>query len=298
MTNIFANDESLAVALVQCEALDCLSEDDLKNNLEALCQWMERAARAYPGIDLVVFPECSLHGAHPDMNPGLAISTEDPVLDRIKRKCIELKTWAYINILERNNHPSGRPYNTSLLINDMGEIALQQRKINPFVPLEAAIPGDELEVCQGPKGAVFGIMLCYDGDFPEVGRELALKGANVLLRPSSYMEPYSEAWTFVNRARAYENLAYVVAVNRVGTSHVFTWFGKSMAVDFDGRVVTQAPPGVTWLTKVDLDINAVNRARAQYRTCNHLFNLKHRGYTALPPYGDMKNIYSVYKDWT
>ena len=140
-------------------------------------------------------------------------------------------------------------------------------------------------------------MTCYDGDFPEVARELSLQGANVLLRPSSYMEPYSEPWTYVNRTRAFENLAYVIAVNRVGITYQYNWFGGSMAVDYTGKILTQAPYGIPWATKVDIDPRLAETARKEFRTHNHLYNLKHRGYSGLPPEGDQRNVYSVYRDW-
>lgn len=297
MANIFTSPETLGVAMVQCEAIDCLRWEEVEANLAGLLGWMDRAVRAYPGVDLIVFPECSLQGAHPDADATIETEVPGPVTEALGRRCRELGVWAYFNVLEKSGSPAQRPYNTSLLIDATGTIVLKQRKINPFVPLETALPGDRLDVCPGPKGTVLGIMLCYDGDFPEVARELAYRGATVLLRPAAYMEPYSDPWVFVNQSRAYENLAYVVAVNRVGTTHQFTWFGGSMAVDYDGRILTQAPRGVPWLTKVDLHPGLVRSARATYRTCNHLHNLTRRGYAGLPPHGDRRNVYTVYRDW-
>lgn len=140
-------------------------------------------------------------------------------------------------------------------------------------------------------------MTCYDADFPEVARELAFQGANVLLRPSSYMEPYSEPWVFVNQARAYENLAYVVAVNRTGITNRYNWFGGSMAVGIDGKILTRAPHGTPWVTKVDLNPAEADLARKEAKVHNHLYNLKHRGYVGMPQGGDESNPYSVYTLW-
>ena len=82
-------------------------------------------------------------------------------------------------------------------------------------------------------------------------RELALKGAEVLIRISAYMDPWGATspmdwWTVINRARAIENLAYVVACNQgANAAHYppFSWPGGSMIVDYDGRVLAEAPEG-------------------------------------------------------
>jgi len=193
------------------------------------------------------------------------------------------------NILESDD---GKIYNTSLLVDDKGEIAIKYRKVNTFAPLERNHPGDKFTVCQGPKGAVFGLMTCYDGDFPEVGRELALLGANVFLRPTSYMEPHSLQWEFTNRARAYENLAYVVACNRTGNSELFTWFGASEVVDYNGRVIAKMPASGEWMTKVTIYPELASQARKERKECNHLYNLFHRGNGSDNPLGLVQNPYT------
>jgi len=288
--------KSLGIVLVQCEAIDCVTLEDVETNVKGLLDWLERASEAYPEAEIVVFPECSIQGAHSEAKSDIYIDIPGDITDRLSKKSKEYALWAVYNFLEKSP-VEDFPYNTTIIIDDKGKIVLKHRKVNPFVPLEKAIPGNEINICKGPKGAVFGIMTCYDGDFPEVARELSFKGANVMLRPSCYMEPYSRQWGFINQARAYENLTYLIAVNRVGTSQMFTWFGGSMAVDFNGNIIIQAPFGNVWMTKVNVYPLLVNEIRKDYKACNHLYNLKHRGYVGVPPQGDQKNIYSVYRDW-
>ncbi len=297
MTNLYASDHELAVALMQTEALDCRSEADVMMNVDGLCRAVEWAARAYPGLDLAVFPESCIQGAPPEPHPGLFLDLGGGAVQKLQEVCASQNIWALFNLLEKNARPGLKPFNTTILINASGAIALKQHKINPFVPTEDSFPGEVISTCKGPKGSCLGVMTCYDGDFPEVARDLSCQGANVLLRPSSYMEPYSEPWTFVNKARAYENLAYVIAVNRVGMTHRYNWFGGSMAVDFMGKVLAQAPLGVRWATKVDIDPGLAERARREFTTHNHLHNLKHRGYAGLQPEGDRRNPYRVYTEW-
>ena len=96
-----------------------------------------------------------------------------------------------------------------------------------------------------------GAAICYDWLFPEALRQLTANGAEILARVSAYMDPFGSTepnswWTLVNRCRALENVAYVVAANqgaKLRNYPPFSWPGGSMIVDHDGRIVTQATPG-------------------------------------------------------
>src|SRR5204863_125892 len=105
-------------------------------------------------------------------------------------------------------------------------------------------------VADTPIGRI-GCAICYDWLFPEAMRQLAANGAEVLVRVSAYMDPWGATepmawWTIVNRCRALENVAYVVAANQ-GTSlkHYppYSWPGGSQVVDYDGRLLAEASPG-------------------------------------------------------
>jgi predicted amidohydrolase len=115
-----------------------------------------------------------------------------------------------------------------------------------------------------------GAAICYDWLFPEAIRALALAGAEVLIRVSAYMDPWGATppmdwWTLINRTRAIENFAYVVACNQgASASHYppFSWPGGSMAVDFDGRILAQADPGPgEKIVVAPIDISALRHER-------------------------------------
>jgi predicted amidohydrolase len=127
-----------------------------------------------------------------------------------------------------------------------------------------------------------GCAICYDWLFPEAIRELALQGADVLIRVSAYMDPWGATppmdwWTVVNRCRALENLAYVVAANQgASAKHYppFSWPGGSMVVDYDGRILAQADPGPGEKIVVGpIDIASL-RAERDRRSGHHM--LAHR----------------------
>lgn len=289
-------DNALSVVIVQMLPISAADMSDVQKNVETLCAWMDRAKIGYPGVDLIVFPEGSLQGYHVTNWLDTVVDVPGPEVDALAAHCKTLGVWAHFSMLER--HPEGKkPFNTSLLIDDQGRIALRYVKVNPWVPIEECTPGDCFYVCRGPKGAVLGVLTCYDGDFPEAARELALMGANVLIRGAAYMEPYGDPWVFTNQARAWENLMYVVAVNQVGTDLMYTYTGRSMIVNFDGRILVELSRHAEGMTKADIYPALADSARQQYGEQNHLYNLMHRGYSGEPPKGRSNNPYLYLKNW-
>ena len=148
-------------------------------------------------------------------------------------------------------------FNTTCLVGPDGLLS-KYRKVNPWIPWELhASPHDLDGYADDPFPVVetelghLGVAICYDWLFPETIRQLAFKGAEVLIRVSAYMAPWGATppmdwWTLFNRTRAVENTAYVVAANQGAQfEHYppFSWPGGSMVVDYDGRVLAQADAG-------------------------------------------------------
>lgn len=286
--------ETLHVVLVQNNPIDCRTKADVAENIRNTLNWIDKACSAYPDTDLIVFNEFGIQGANPHPDEEIAFRIPCLEMSPLLCKCKERGVWAAYNFQEIDG---GKLFNTSVIVDDHGKIQLKYRKVNTFVPLEGNCAGDEFMVCSGPKGAVLGMLICYDGDFPEAGRELAYLGANVLIRMTGYMEPYGLPWEFTNRARAYENIAYVCACNRSGNGSVFSWFGRSEIVDYQGRVVAQAPAGIEWMLKAELCPAAADEARREKAIFNHLYNIKHRGYTAHDGQAHEQNPYTFYQNW-
>lgn len=286
--------EILNTVIIQNNPIDCKTMTEVRRNITNTLNWMDKACEAYPEVDLIIFNEFGIQGANPNPDEEIAFAIPCPEILPLLNKCRDRSVWAAFNFQERDGE---RLFNTSIMVDNHGEIQIKYRKVNTFVPLEGNCAGDEFVVCKGPKGAVFGMLICYDGDFPEAGRELAYKGANVFLRMTGYMEPYGLPWEFTNRARAYENIAYVCACNRSGNGSHFSWFGRSEIVDYEGRIIAQAPTGIEWMLKAELCPSAADKRRKERRVFNHLYNMKHRGYTAHDGQEHTGNPYSFYRDW-
>jgi predicted amidohydrolase len=125
--------------------------------------------------------------------------------------------------------------------------------------------------------------------FPEAIRQLALAGADVLIRVSAYMDPWGTSlpmdwWTMVNRVRALENICFVVAANQsvsLRNYPPFSWPGGSMVVDFDGRVLAQAEAGPGERIVVGpIDLAALRAERERRRGHQMLAHLRNEVYPA------------------
>jgi predicted amidohydrolase len=178
-------------------------------------------------------------------------------------------------------------------------VLAKYRKTHPWIPWEVHasphdIPGydaDPFPVVDTEIGRL-GAAICYDWLFPEAIRQLALRGAEVLIRVSAYMDPWGTAqpmdwWTLINRCRAIENMAYVVAANQgaqLANYPPFSWPGGSMIVDYDGRVLTQAEAGPGERIVVGpIDLASLRSERNRRRGHNMLAHLRTELYSG---YGD------------
>jgi len=167
-----------------------------------------------------------------------------------------------------------RVRNTSVLLGPDGATLAVYRKIHLFdvsIPdgaryaeSETVVPGDEVVVAPTPLGAI-GLSICYDLRFPELYRHLVLAGAQVLFVPSAFTAYTGRHhWTALLRARAIENLAYVLAPAQ-GGYHVSgrETHGDSMIVDPWGLVLVEGGEGEEIVT-AEVDIREATRARAEF----------------------------------
>jgi formamidase len=117
-----------------------------------------RLAEAAAAID-------ALHGLSMSTAPELMCRMDGPEVAAFKAACIEHRLWGCFSLMEFN--PNGNPYNTGIVIDDGGEVALYYRKLHPWVPVEAWEPGNVgIPVIDGPKGVKLALVICHDGMFP------------------------------------------------------------------------------------------------------------------------------------
>jgi predicted amidohydrolase len=270
------------------------------DHLLKLVDYAVAAHEPFFDVRLLVFPEFAhaapIYETAEKLLERLAVPIPNEHTDRYHRKCRELGVYIQTGtFLESDPQWPGHVFNTTCLIGPEG-ILSTYRKVHPWIPWEVHTSPHDLEgydrplfpVVETPLGRL-GAAICYDWLFPEAIRQLALQGAEVLIRVSAYMDPWGTAspmdwWTTVNRVRALENMAYVVAANQAASlAHYppFSWPGGSMVVDFDGRILTQADPGpVDKIVVAPIDIEALREARKRRRGHHMLAHLRSEAYEA------------------
>jgi deaminated glutathione amidase len=186
----------------------------------------------------------------------------------------KLKLWILGGTIVIRTENPRRAANASLLIDARGERVARYDKIHLFdvtIPgrneqyreSSHVLPGRELVVADTPVGRL-GLSVCYDMRFPELYRELVLQGAEWLAMPAAFTVPTGRAhWETLLRARAIENLCYVVAPAQAGLhSSGRETYGDSLIVDYWGQVLSRLARGTGVITaEIDLAAQAESRAR-------------------------------------
>lgn len=254
------------------------SRDNPTENMAAVEQSLDRAAGM--GAQFASLPELWTYLGPYAGYDGAAQTIPGPAIALLQEKARKHHMIVHGgSIVERHPTLPGKFYNTSVLINRDGEIVAQYRKIHLFdVQLsngekhyesERIVPGDRVVTAE-VDGVTFGLTVCYDLRFPELYRSLALQGAQVLMVPAGFtLHTGRDHWEVLLRARAIENLCYVVAPGQVGSyppdKHCF---GRSMIVDPWGLVLAQAQDMPT-VIMAEVDLSRIEQARAQIPCLEH-----------------------------
>ena len=255
-------------------AIQITSDDAAKDaTIERMMGFLDLAGRR--GSELVVLPE---------IWTGAGLSTEEayldlaepipgPTTDLLAQKARKYGMYIVGSMYEREGN---QHYNSSPLITPEGEIMGKYWKTHLFdAPNRPDIKGGiresdhveagtELPVFQTNPAKV-GVSVCSDLRFPEVYRELALKGAEVIVCASAFLSPRFDHWEFFLRARATENQCWVVASGQYGVEPQsgIAFVGRSMVVDPWGTVVATASDEEGVIT-TDIDLNFAEEIKRRY----------------------------------
>lgn len=257
--------QAYLAAAIQTDFENPKHRGEMRRNTERVLTLLEEVVEAYGPfgrVRLVVFPEFAhaapVYVSRKELLEKLAVEIPNEHTEKVVDKACELGIFVQMgSMLERDPKYPGAVFNTSCLVSGEG-VLYKYRKVYPWLPWEVHtsphdIAGYEEEIFPVAETEIgrIGAAICYDWLFPEVLRELCLRGAEVLVRVSAYMDPWgatppTDWWTVVNRCRALENLCYVVAANQGAKRSnypPFSWPGGSMIVDYEGRILAQASPG-------------------------------------------------------
>ena len=217
----------------------------------------------FPEIQLFVFPELYLsalgpvsRGVPPRYSPtAVAETIPGPLTDRLCKLAEALGTWLVPGSFYELGDDD-KIYNSAVAISPKRGIVARYRKIFPWRPWERTTAGNEFAVFDVDGLGRAGLMICYDGWFPEVARHLAWMGAEVILQPTATGTSDRQQELVLARANAIVNQVFVVNPNMGGGAGP----GQSIIVDPEGHPLQVAGSGEEFLTEV-LDLDAVQRVR-------------------------------------
>ncbi len=241
------------------------------------------AEAADKGARFVVLPEnFGLMGVTEQDKLEVAESADGgPMQEFLAENARKHGVWICGGTVPIETPTAGKVYASSLIYDDEGRQVARYDKVHLFdVSLpdvdenynesETILPGDRTVVVDTPFGKV-GLAVCYDLRFPELFRELVDRGAEIIFVPAAFTDLTGKAhWDILVRARAVENLCYVVA-SAQGGYHVNgrTTYGHSMIVDPWGAVVDEADDHKPGVVLGDINLDCLRRVRRSFPVLQH-----------------------------
>lgn len=258
-------------------AVQMTSTDDRERNLSAAMALIDAAVER--GAQLVALPEnVDLIGPQ-GVKVAAAEAIDGLTFARFAEKAREKRIHLLAGSIGETSTVAGKARNTSVLFGPDGERLAVYRKIHLFdVDLadgsrfresDVVEAGSEVVAVATPF-AVLGLSICYDLRFPELYRELARRGAEVLLVPSAFtMMTGKDHWEVLLRARAIENTSWLIAPAQSGAhGHNRMSYGHAMIIDPWGTVVACCSDGEGFCV-AEIDPAVLERTRASIPSLRH-----------------------------
>lgn len=262
--------------------------------IEALGPKLRSAAifiQQYGGspVRLAVLPEYLLTSypgriTVPDFADKAALDMDGPEYAALGKLAQSLNLFLAVNAYERDPHFPGLYFQASVILSPSGEVVLRYRRLNSmFAPTPHDVWSKYLDI-YGLDG-VFPVAKSEIGNlsaiaseeilYPEIARAHALRGAEIFVHSSSEIgSPLATPKAIAKRARAFENIAYVVSANTAGIEGtalpLASADGTSMVVDYKGQVLSESNAGETFTAFADIDLAALRAQRRKPGMTNQL----------------------------
>ncbi|WP_176593912.1 nitrilase-related carbon-nitrogen hydrolase [Sphingobium sp. EM0848] len=240
-------------------------------------------------VHLAVLPEYFLTSypgriSIPAFAEKAALDMDGPEYEALGRIATAQNLFLAGNAYERDPHFPGLYFQTSFVVAPSGKVVLRYRRLNSmFTPTPHDVWSKYLDI-YGLNG-VFPVARTEIGNlaaiaseeilYPEIARAHALRGAEIFVHSSSEVgSPLATPKQIAKRARAFENIAYVISANTAGIEGsampLASADGNSIVIDYKGNPLAESSPGETFTAFADLDINALRAQRRKPGMSNFL----------------------------
>ncbi len=283
----------VAAAVQVAPAPGPLTAASVQANL-ARCVELTRRCVEDTGAELVVLPESATTGFTPGCSPeqlwDLISPIPGPVLAPLQEVAADLGVHVCVGSYERGE-ARGVVYNAAAMFGPDGAVLGVYRKTHPFPGERCELggwvtAGDDVCVVETELGRI-GMIICFDGDFPELSRIEALLGAEVICRPSALLRS-ADIWELTSRARAYDNHVFVIGANATGIDPAgVIYFGNSHIVSPVAQILARASSHECWVS-ARLDVDAAMRSLTPGSSVQQSFHhLRERNRALLERYRDL-----------
>lgn len=209
---------------------------------DSLSRLEEQAQRAAgEGADLLLCPEASLTGYNISLDSALAVAVENDgkTTDAIRTLCQRHGIALAYGYIERDGD---RLFNALHVMDAGGKSVAHYRKTHLWGDLDRTLfqAGNSYAPVFELRGWKMGMLICYDIEFPESSRHLALQGTELILAPTALMAPWTFVADIITRARAAENQVYFAYANYCGPEGDLCYVGRSCIIAPDGEELARA----------------------------------------------------------
>lgn len=277
--------QKYSAAAVQFEVKSTSTRSDVNDNLNHVLRTIDGIASTYQGYShptkLVAFPEFAVstpYGYTIKENMKIADTVPGEITDAIGEAAKKHRMYITMGgFQEVDPEWKGTLFNCAPLIGPSGKVLIKYRKVQPYVPAEfVCSPHDLLPegydeplfpVARTPLGNI-GLLICYDGMFPETARQLAYNGAEILIHPTACPDPWGSAptnwWEVADLAHAIFNVLYVIAPTLAAMELApNTWATRSSIIDYQGRYVSRCPQSGEHVAFGTIDIDGLRSYRGE-----------------------------------
>lgn len=212
-----------------------------EQNIQNIIDYINKGA--LEKANLIVFPECALTGyCFNSLEEAMPVmeSIPGPTTDHLSSVCKDLRVFVVLGMLERDGD---KFFNVAVLIGPQGFIGKHRKLHLPYLGIDRFVNHGNLPISvhQTEIGNI-GLGVCYDCNFPEHSRSLAILGADLIILPTNWPEGTESVPKFILPTRAIENQVFYVAVNRAGEENGFKFIGQSKILHCYGITLAACKP--------------------------------------------------------